>query len=83
MLSPESAIHDLTVIKLNAYESRRLLQGQVLRLPHGRVPGELGRRYRAVGTHGFLGVAKCKDISTDGITVAAERMLANLDDYQS
>ncbi|MGI6077043.1 MAG: tRNA pseudouridine(55) synthase TruB [Fastidiosipilaceae bacterium] len=83
LLSPESAIHDLTVIKLNAYESRRLLQGQVLRLPHGRVPGELGRRYRAVGTHGFLGVAKCKDISTDGITVAAERMLANLDDYQS
>ncbi|HHX36531.1 MAG TPA: tRNA pseudouridine(55) synthase TruB [Clostridiaceae bacterium] len=81
--APESALRDLTVIKLNANESRRLLQGQTLRLSADGVEYKSGMRLCTYGPHGFLGVARCKQVYPDGIIISAERMLANLDDYQS
>lgn len=81
--APEAAIQNFPVIKLATDQARRLLQGQRLPVPASLSGCRPGDRCRAVGAAGFLGMAVIRSGPDGDPVLAAERMLADIDDYIS
>lgn len=79
----ESALSTLPVIKLDRSASLALLQGKRLPIPAQAPDLPAGEPFRAVGPHGFLGLVSYKELPGGDRVIAAERMLADIDDYKA